>query len=101
MTITAYIPGTTAWKRRREGILCAQAAERIQEIVDGELPAGRMKVVLEKHLEACKSCDAHAEVFRELKTAIARVSAEADPERVKALEDLAKRLCEGTGDAEE
>jgi anti-sigma factor RsiW len=95
MMIASYIPGTHAWRRRREGILCAQTVERIQEIVDGEIPAGRAEEVLVRHLEACQSCNAEADVIRDLKIAIARVSAEADPGCVKKLEDLARRLAAG------
>ena len=98
MRVTAYIVGTRAWRRRREGILCAQTVERIQEIVDGELPPGRAKVVLERHISACKSCDEKADVFRELKVAITRVSGEADAACVQSLEELAKRLCEGSAE---
>ncbi|MEX2394487.1 MAG: hypothetical protein WD826_08415 [Actinomycetota bacterium] len=98
MKVTAYIIGTTAWRRRREGILCAQTIERIQEIVDGEIPPSRAKVVLERHITACKSCDDKAEVFRELKIAITRVSGEADVDCVKSLEELARKLCEGTAE---
>jgi anti-sigma factor RsiW len=98
MKISAYVWGTRAWKHRREGILCSQTVERIQEIVDGEIPPSRAKIVLERHVTACKSCDAQAEVFRELKIAISRVSSEADPECVRTLEDLARKLCEGTAD---
>ena len=92
----AYIPGTYAWRRRREGILCAKTVDRIQEIVDGEIGPGHAEEVLKKHLEACQSCNAEADVIRELKIAIARVSSEADPGCVKKLEDLARRLAEGT-----
>jgi hypothetical protein len=95
MSMRAYIPGTYAWKRRREGILCAQTVERLQEIVDGEIGPDKAGLVLKKHLDACQSCNAQADVIRELKVAIARVSAEADPGCVKKLEDLARRLTEG------
>jgi anti-sigma factor RsiW len=97
MSLIAYIPGTHAWRRRREGILCAKTVDRIQEIVDGEIEPGRAGEVLRKHLDACRSCNAEADVIRELKVAIARVSDEADPGCVKKLEDLARRLAAGTG----
>jgi anti-sigma factor RsiW len=95
MSLSAYIPGTHAWRRRREGILCAQTVERIQEIVDGEIAPGHAEQVLTRHLEACRSCNAEADVIRELKVAIARVSDEADPQCVRKLEDLARRLASG------
>jgi hypothetical protein len=94
MTIASYIPGTDAWKRRREGILCMKTHEKLQQIVDGEIGPAHAEQVLAKHLDACRSCNADAQVIRDLKTAIARVSSEADPQLVGRLEDLAKQLCE-------
>lgn len=96
MSIIAYVPGTRAWKRRRHLIICQQTHDRIQEIVDGEVGPARAEQILTKHLHACRACNAEAEVLRDLKSAIARVSSTADPELVGRLEDLAKRLCQGT-----
>lgn len=95
MSLAAWIPGTAAYRRRRDAILCMRTHDRIQQIVDGEIGPGRAEQVLTKHLEACKSCDQEAEAIRELKEAIARVSWNADPTLVASLEDLAKRLCRG------
>jgi anti-sigma factor RsiW len=95
MKPSRYIPGTQGWRHRREGILCAKTVERIQEIVDGEIGATKAERILTKHLAACKSCNAHAEVIKELKIAIVRVSDDADPELVSTLEDLARKLCRG------
>jgi hypothetical protein len=94
VSLVSYIPGTDAWKRRREGVLCMKTHEKLQQIVDGEIGPGRAEQVLAKHLDACRSCNADAEVIRDLKAAIARVSAQADPAMVTRLEDLAKQLCE-------
>lgn len=96
MTVVSYIPGTRAWHHRREAALCAKTVERIQEIVDGEIGPGRAEQVLKRHLEACKSCHAQGEVIRELKDAIVRVSSDADPKTVRNLEELARKLCEGS-----
>jgi anti-sigma factor RsiW len=95
MSLVVYVPGTRAWKMRREAELCRQTTERVQEIVDGEIGPARAEQVLKRHLEACRSCNAEGQVIRELKVAIARVSSEADPTTVRNLEDLARRLCEG------
>jgi anti-sigma factor RsiW len=95
MTLLAYLPGTSAWRRRRKREICRQTAERIEEIVDGELPPTKAARVLEQHLIDCPPCRDEAEVVRALKGAIARVSGEADPEVVDRLQDLARRLCEG------
>ncbi len=95
MTLLAYVPGTHAWRRRRSRDLCSRAAERIEEIVDGELPPGKAARALERHLEVCPPCHAEADVLRALKVAIARVSGEGDPEVVARLQAYAKGLCEG------
>jgi len=95
VTLRQWIPGTNAWVRRREGVLCAKTVQKVQQIVDGELTGTRAAQVLERHLEACKSCDREAEVFRQLKVAICRVEGEADPALVASLEDMARRLCSG------
>jgi anti-sigma factor RsiW len=98
MTLLSYVPGTRAWKKRRSRDVCARAAERIQEIVDGEIPPGKAARTLERHLIECPPCHQEAEVIRTLKQAIARVSREADPETVRRLETLARSLCEGRED---
>lgn len=94
MTLLSYVPGTEAWRKRRARDVCARAAERIQEIVDGEIPPGKAARTLERHLIECPPCHQEAEVLRSLKQAISRVSGQADPETVKRLEALARSLCE-------
>lgn len=97
MTLLERVPGTAAWRNRRARELCRRTVGRIQEIVDGELPASRKMRLLERHLAACERCQGEAEVIRQLKRAIARVSQEADPGMVGRLQDLAQRLCEEPG----
>lgn len=96
MILRSFLPGTEAWRKRRARDLCAQTAERIQEIVDGELPPGKAARALERHLIECPPCHEEADVIRSLKRAIVRVSGEADPQTVERLQALARRLCEGT-----
>jgi anti-sigma factor RsiW len=96
MTLLAYLPGTPAWRKRRARDVCARAAERIQEIVDGEIPPSKAAKELERHLAECPPCYREAETIRSLKQAIVRVSGEADPETVDRLRALGRRLCEGT-----
>lgn len=95
MTLFAYVPGTKSWRRRRSHEICLRTAERIEEIVDGEVPPGKAARMLERHLEACPPCHQEADVLRALKSAIARVSSDADPDVVRRLEAYAKGLCEG------
>lgn len=97
MNLVERIPGTTAWRDRRARRLCHETAERIQEIVDGELPPSRKVRLLERHLKVCGFCGTEADVVRRLKNAIARAAADADPDTVDRLNQLARRLCEGAG----
>lgn len=98
MSLKAYVPGTKAWRKRREHELCARALERMQEIVDGELPPGKAAKALEQHLVDCPPCHSEADVIRSLKQAIARVSGDADPQTVERLQALGRRLCERVDD---
>jgi anti-sigma factor RsiW len=99
MNVLSYLPGTKAWRVRRDVALCQRAAEQIHEIVDGELRPGKATKTLERHLDACRSCHGEAEVIRALKQAIARVGCDADPEFVRRLEHFARQLCERSGPA--
>lgn len=104
MSLLRFVPGTAAWRRRKDEQLCAQTGDRIQEIVDGELPPGRGRGELIRHLEACARCQQGAESVRELKQAIARVGSAPDEELLDRLRETATRLCEegeqGFSDAE-
>jgi len=95
VSFESRIPGTRAWKRRREGQLCVEVVLHIDEIVDGELPASRKAKLLEKHMTGCSSCRDEAEVIHALKRGIARVATEADAEVLEHLQTLARRLCSG------
>jgi hypothetical protein len=95
MSFEARIPGTRAWKMRREAYLCMEVVAHIDEIVDGELHAMRKAKLLERHMTGCNSCKDEAEVVLALKRGIARVAQEADPEVVAKLHELARRLCKG------
>jgi anti-sigma factor RsiW len=96
MTLLAYLPGTHAWRKRRNRDLCSRAAELIHEIVDGELPPGKAAKALERHLVDCPPCFQEAETIRSLKQAIVRVSCDADPQTLERLRALGRRLCDGT-----
>ena len=98
MSVVAWVPWTKSWRQRRDYAICRQTLERVQEIVDGELPHGHTARTLEKHMGACRRCGEEAEAIRTLKLTIARVCGECDPEAVAKLELLAQRLVEGHGD---
>ncbi|HYZ93254.1 MAG TPA: zf-HC2 domain-containing protein [Actinomycetota bacterium] len=93
-SVLALVPGTKAWRKRRSRDVCARAAARIQEIVDGEVPPGKAARALERHIAECPPCHQEAEALRTLKQAIVRVSGTADPETVARLEAIARGLCE-------
>jgi anti-sigma factor RsiW len=95
VTFESRIPGTRAWRRRRQGQLCVEVVLHIDEIVDGELPASRKAKLLEKHMSGCSSCRDEAEVVHALKRGIARVAQEADAQVLEHLNALARKLCSG------
>jgi len=95
VTFESRIPGTRAWRRRREGKLCVEVVLHIDEIVDGELPASRKAKLLEKHMTGCSSCRDEAEVIHALKRGIARVAQDADAQVLEHLQVLARKLCSG------
>lgn len=93
------------WSRRQErrhAELCAMTAAKIDELVDGEVPGGRRRRLLQAHLDVCVRCGASAETVRELKAAVARVSGTPDPEvreRLLALAaDIRRRSPEAAED---
>lgn len=94
MGVLRYIPWTKPWRRRRDEILCMQTAQKVQQIVDGELSPSAANATLVRHLEACARCSTEAEAYEELKRAIARVGATGDDEIVERLRRLADELCE-------
>lgn len=93
-SLLELLPGTKAWRKRRSREICARAAARIQEIVDGEVPPGKAARELERHIAECPPCKQEAESLLILKQAIVRVSGHADPETVAKLEALARGLCQ-------
>ncbi|HVM40903.1 MAG TPA: zf-HC2 domain-containing protein [Acidimicrobiia bacterium] len=73
------LPGLAAYRRWRRRRICMAAHERMQELVDGELPEGRQRRVLEEHVERCAPCGTDAGELQALKEAIRRVGSEPDP----------------------
>ena len=94
MSMYASIPGTSAFRKRRSNAMCKKVADHLQEIVDHELPRGRALKHIEEHLDMCPPCAKEADAFRELKSAIARVSSDADEQCLTKLHELAQRLCD-------
>jgi hypothetical protein len=90
VSVLSYVPGTRAWRHRRDVALCRETLDRIDAIVDGEMEGQSLR----RHLDACRRCQHEAEAIEGLKQAIERVSEEADPDLVRRLEAEARRLCE-------
>lgn len=81
------------WRRKTsEAEICRRALERVQQIVDDEMPSPKERLELLGHLDACTTCGVEAEAVREMKIAIARVGSGTDAEIVQRLRDLADRL---------
>ena len=64
-------------------ISCAEAVRQLWDYLDGELPAVSRKAV-EEHLSFCRRCCGEAEFAAELRSFLARESAEEIPEDVRA-----------------
>lgn len=99
MRIASLIPGTTSWRRRRDERICAETLHRVQEIVDGELPAGATEQTLRRHLEACTRCGREAEAVERLKRAIARATKAECDELSRRIDEIARRVAAEGGSA--
>jgi anti-sigma factor RsiW len=88
----ARVPGTRAWRKRRDHELCKATRARLQEIVDGEVPPGRVRSALLRHLRACERCGAEAIAIEALKQAIDRVTRAGAQELARRLEQAAREL---------
>lgn len=83
------------WRMHRERRLCIEAHRRIDEIIDAEVPAGRKRRQLERHVDACLACGADAGTLRQLKEAVGRVGARPDPEVKARILDLVDEIRAG------
>lgn len=83
------------WRERRERRLCDEARDRIDEIIDAEIPSLRKRARLERHVEACVNCGANAESIRQLKEAVARVGRDPDPQVKARLLEAVDRVRSG------
>ncbi len=88
-------------RERRAEKVCEEARRRIQEVVDGEVPAERERRRLERHVEECAPCGAEASTIREIKDALARVGGEPDANVKERLTELLDEIRSGTVDAED
>ena len=87
------------WRRTcSEAEICRRALEKVQQIVDDEMPSSKERLELLRHLDACTTCGVEAEAVKEMKNAIARVGSDTDAEVVRRLRDLAGRLSTDGGD---
>lgn len=89
------------WRARRNERLCARAADRIQELVDGEVLDDRERRRLERHVDECIPCGVEVESVEELKAALARVGREPDPAVKQRLVVLLEEIRAGEVDTTE
>lgn len=90
----AWIPGTAAARMRRDETVCRRTKERIQQIVDGELPRTAANDALLRHVEACARCGEEARTVRELKTTIRSALEGSGKPVLRAAEAAARRALE-------
>ena len=95
--MTGPLTALRRWRTRR---VCQAAHDKMQEIVDGEVPSRRERERLTAHLDLCLPCGADASQIRELKEAIARVGSAPDPQVKARLEELCDQLRKGECDLE-
>lgn len=79
----------------REARRCAEARERIHEVIDAEMPPGRKRERITRHLESCVACGATAAEVRALKEAVARVGRDPDPQVKARLVEVVDRIRQG------
>lgn len=79
----------------REGKRCAEARDRIHELIDAEMPAGRKRERIAEHLDSCVACGATADEIRALKDAVARVGHDPDPQVKARLTQIVDEIRKG------
>lgn len=71
---------------------CQEALEQLHAVLDGELPAGEVRRILD-HLEACPPCEVEGDTFRRVKEAVALSGNALDDASLARVRALAQRLC--------
>lgn len=71
---------------------CAEALEQLHLVLDGELPPGDARRILD-HLEDCPPCEVEGDSFRRIKEAVAASGNALDSASMARVRALAERLC--------
>lgn len=79
----------------REEKRCAEARDRIHELIDAEMPAGRKRERIAAHLDSCVACGATADEIRALKDAVSRVGRDPDPQVKARLSQIVDEIRKG------
>lgn len=82
-------------RHRREAKRCAEARDRIHEVIDAEMAAGSKRERIVEHLGHCVACGATADEIRALKEAVARVGRDPDPQVKARLTQIVDEIRKG------
>lgn len=97
----AKIPWIARWRSRRDAALCMATKERIQQIVDGELPRSAANDRLFQHLDACVRCGDEARAVQELKRTVRDVLERSGRDLTRRIEAIAREVAESARDPED
>ena len=81
-------------RRFRGGPSCDEVMEVLQSYLDGEVDLDTARRVA-GHLETCTDCGPESEVYRRIKTALARSAEPVDPDILAGLHSFSARLLAG------
>lgn len=86
-------------RHQRDGdagmISCRKVGKVLQQFLDGELDEITGEQV-EAHLEMCRRCGMEADVYREIKSALARSGAEVPSDALVRLRSFGEELARGS-----
>lgn len=83
------------WQAATGRLRCMETMRVLQRHLDGVLDELTARRVAD-HLEECRRCGLEAEVYRQIKAALARQGRRTDPRTAERLERIAEQLARGT-----
>lgn len=75
----------------RRGMTCGEVLEVLQGYLDDEIDEKTARQVA-AHLESCTECERESEVYRNIKSSLARRRAPVDPQVLAALQSFGEQL---------